>query len=232
MSHFESPFDEHSQIFESEGDEWYKRNFAKKPFGEISYGTSLLIKFFKENNLNVSRALEVGCSDGRNLLALHRELGCQVTGVEPGVEPTSRAREKLGSELGNLGWEVINSLPNKIELSDNSMDLIYFGFMLYLTPRDILSSVFREACRILDKSRNLNSYVAITDFAPLHQVDVQYSHNQMLTVFKRNYVELFKKASVPLRFTEIYKVTYSDDSALFSSNPERRVSTSVLLLER
>ena len=221
MTHEQFPPLSQSEIFlATEGDAWFLRNseFLKSctVFPAVEFIQQTLTPFkFQINNL-----IEIGCGPGYKLEKLFIEFqGKNGAGLDPSALAIETARErvsKLGIELDFLVG-VSSSLP----FDTNSADLVFLGFFLYLVPRSEILITVSEIDRILRPG----SFLAIEDFdAPLGTQNL-YKHDDRLTSFKEDYSKYF---TGDLGYLLIEKHSYSHQFDHFSTNPEERISTSIL----
>src|SRR5258708_11795718 len=114
---------------------------------------------------------------------------------------------------------------SKLPLESQSLDLVYFGFCLYLVDRQDLFSAVAEADRVLKNG----GFLAITDFDPIHWHKRPYHHKEGIFSFKRDYSKLFTASGM---YFLVAKTRFSHRGASFDPDGGERVSTTLLFKER
>jgi SAM-dependent methyltransferase len=172
------------QIFlDVEGDRWYQRNYqssaeakeywhAQDPLG------ALLSQLPLPNGGDVS-VLEVGCGQGLRLLRLQEEFGWRVAGVDPSSDAVA--------EVVSAGLKAHIATADSLHVADASVDLLIYGFCLYLCDRSDLFKIVAEAHRVLKPE----SWLAILDFWSPHQTVNAYHHCPGIFSFKDNLPAMF-----------------------------------------
>ena len=164
------------QVFlDGEGDAWFHRNLlqsseefelwrAREPLGGLLADLPLAV------GEGVS-VLEVGCGQGLRLEHLRNEKGWHVAGLDPSEAAVKAARA--------LGLEAHVATADVLPVASQSVDLLIYGFCLYLCDRSDLFQIAAEAHRVLKSS----SWLAIVDFwspyplcNPYHHKSGIYSH--------------------------------------------------------
>jgi len=157
------------QVFlEGEGDAWFQRNRlksseqvdgsrAREPLGDM------LAKLPLAKGEGVS-VLEVGCGQGLRLQHLRSEKGWSVAGIDPSEAAVEAAR--------SLGLEANVATADLLPVPSQSVDLLIYGFCLYLCDRPDLFQIAAEAHRVLKPS----SWLAIVDFWSPHELSKPYHH--------------------------------------------------------
>ena len=172
------------QIFlEGEGDSWLQRNeqiwtdnvnqwIKKDPLAPLIVNLPLP----KGPEISV---LEVGCGQGLRLAIMQKEFDWSVRGVDPS-EQAIRAMNSKGI-FGNVGT------ADKLPVEDGTIDLLVFGFCLYLCDRADLFKIASEADRVLKPQ----SWLSIIDFWSPHQVVNDYHHLAGVKSFKSDLPAIF-----------------------------------------
>jgi len=213
------PATRQSQVFlDSEGDAWFRRN-EEAVNSKTSYPETETIKrvlgHFKDD---INRVLEVGCANGAKLFDLCSFFEAEGFGVDP-----SKTAVKSGQELHkhlNFAVSTASNLPHL----DNSFDLVFFGFCLYLVDRNDLLKAVSEADRVL----KAGGYLAILDFDPKQRHSREYHHRPGLHSYKSSYANFFTAGG---HYYLVAKDSYSHEAANFSVNSDERVSLTVLYKE-
>ena len=172
------------QVFlNGEGDAWFERNFQDSP-AQISHWSEhdpllkLLLNLPLPKGPEVS-VLEVGCGQGLRLACLNQIMGWSVSGLDP----SQQAIKEVSSQGINGSVGTADSLP----ASDSSVDLLIYGFCLYLCDRDDLFEIISEANRVLKDQ----AWLAIIDFwTPSQQVNA-YHHRPGINSYKDDLPAIF-----------------------------------------
>jgi len=130
--------------------------------------------------------LEVGCGAGQNLVALEqRTSGIICLGVDPSSEAIKRGR--LRSPHHDLRVGTADSLP-----FDRKVDVLIFGFCLYLCDRCLLHRAIAEADRSLrGREDGGKGVLVIVDFDPSSPSRRRYEHREGVMTYKMDYSGLF-----------------------------------------
>ena len=210
-----------SAFLSGEADAWYFRNKQSFSSAQENFGVDSIAKMLNPFKDEISRILEIGCSDGSKLRSLCSQLLSNGYGVDP-------------SELAiSTGSKSVNSLT-KIELtvgtakdlpySDCFFDAVYFGFSLYLVDRANLLKSISEADRVLRPG----GFLIIQDFDPGFRHKRPYSHLDGIYSFKSSYADLFTTSG---HYYLIEKISLSHSRTFFDKNPDERISISMLYKE-
>ena len=163
-----------------EGDAWFNRNKVDASLmdsqPDLLY--PLLCDLPLDDGLN-SSVVEVGCGQGLRLKGLANKRGWKIMGLDPSVEAVSAACQ--------LGVDAQVGTAEKLPYPSHSIDLLIYGFCLYLCDRDDLFKITSEANRVLKDQ----SWLAIIDFwASCQQVNA-YHHRQGISSYKDNLPAMF-----------------------------------------
>jgi len=172
------------QIFlETEGDAWFRRNHDF--LNNRTASNDPLFPTIERVIGTYSKAeaapvvLEVGCAAGKRLKAIDTHLGVKTKGIEPSAEAVTVARAD--------GLDVVQGTADQLLFEDQSIDLLIFGFCLYLCDRDDLFTIAKEADRVL---RN-PGWVLIQDFYSPVPRQREYSHRSGILTHKMDFRQLF-----------------------------------------
>ena len=163
-----------------EGDAWFRRNRRAQLLDTAA--SDLLMPALLEVPLQAgleTDVVEVGCGQGLRLQALAREKGWLVRGLDPSAEAVAAAAQ--------LGVEARVGTAENLPYASQSIDLLIFGFCLYLCDRDDLFQIAAEAHRVLKPS----AWLAILDFWSPRQRSNPYHHMPGLQSYKANLPEMF-----------------------------------------
>lgn len=172
------------QVFlEGEGDAWFQRNRVVQ--------AEQLAKYFKQDplidlleNLPLPRGpevsvFEVGCGQGLRLARLNSGKGWSVAGLDPSEEAIAA--------VTSSGYRGVVGTAETLPLPDRSIDLLIYGFCLYLCDRDDLFRIAAEAHRVLKPQ----SWLSILDFwSPRQQVNA-YHHRSGIDSYKDDLPAMF-----------------------------------------
>ena len=163
-----------------EGDRWFERN--REALLRTSALRNEVVGRIHHAMAGGGRAvLEIGCGQGVNLAALNALGPIEGHGVEPSAEAVAAGRAQHPAL--NLQRGTADQLP----FADASMDVVWFGFCLYLIDRPLLQRAVAEADRVLRDG----GLLAIFDFDPDEPSVRPYHHLPPLRSFKMDYPRLF-----------------------------------------
>ena len=162
--------------------------------------------------------LKIGCGNGAKISDLCDYFNAAGSGIDP-----STAAIKNGKELHkNLHLSI--STASKLPYDDDSFDLVYFGFCLYLIDRNDVFKAVSEADRVLKNG----GFLAILDFDPKQRHKRVYHHKPGFFSFKTSYADFFTAAG---HYYLVAKESFSCGASHFSIDSDERVSVSVLYKE-
>ena len=165
------------KFLSAEGNKYFSRNFLETEQEKIDFiKKDPLIPLIldipdDDNQLNI---LEIGFGQGLRL----KELGIRKNWILNGVDPSLEA---VNHGL-KIGINAKQGTADKLPFKDNSMDLLIFGFCLYVCDNEDLFKIAAEANRVL-KNR---SWIAIYDFWSFSPIKNIYSHDPTMNSFKNN----------------------------------------------
>lgn len=201
-------------FLQGEGDAWFERNeppvdgqppmWAVAPVAEMIDG--------------MSRILEVGCSDGRNLAWLQQETGCTAAGVDPSSVAIARGLER------HPGLDLLVGTADQLPF-ESRFDLVLLGFCLYLCDRESLPRIVAEVDRVLEPG----GLVAIIDFDPPTPRRRRYRHRDGISSYKMDHLSIF--TAFP-NYTAAYKVTGSHAGPGLTDDVRERIALSVAVKEK
>lgn len=167
--------DQTTIFLRGEADAWFERN--KSRLGERDPVTDAL----RELNLSPKRILEVGCANGWRLLKLQKLYDCDVFGLDPSTAAIMEAH-KAGLRGVHVG-----SARSIAQFADSSLDLIIFGFCLYLCdPRDL-----HRIAYLADRALQDEGYIVIHDFDSLFAFARQYKHRDGVFSYHMDFARLW-----------------------------------------
>ena len=166
-----------------EGDSWFNRNsllseFDYKYWIENDPLLPLVLELPCENNSN-TKVFEVGMGQGMRLTELKNKRNWNVSGIDPSKKAVDHVRSnQIKSEIGTA---------EKLPIKDNSIDILIYGFCLYLCDVNDLFLISNEANRVLKKY----SWIAIIDFWSSYPFSNVYCHEPTLKSYKMDRTTMF-----------------------------------------
>lgn len=169
------------QVFlENEGDAWFQRNRQNdERQGADQDPLSNLIDNLPLPQGREISVFEVGCGQGLRLARLRQQKGWSVTGLDPS--------KKAIDAVNAAGCQGVIGTAEKLPASDQSVDLLIYGFCLYLCDRDDLFKIAAEAHRVLKPQ----AWLAILDFWSPHPSINPYHHRHGVYSYKDDLPAMF-----------------------------------------
>jgi ubiquinone/menaquinone biosynthesis C-methylase UbiE len=210
-----------SAFLNGEANNWFNRNKEglRSPDGSIGVNsvTAMLLPFKDE----ISRILEIGCSDGSKLRSLCKNLDADAFGIDPSSDAISAGNNFVDSAVQmNLTVGTASNLP----FESAFFDVVFFGFSLYLVDRTKLFQAVSEADRVLKPG----GFLVIQDFDPGYRYKRPYTHLDGISSYKNSYVDLFSASG---HYFQAEKVSFSHSKNVFDKDPHERISISLLYKE-
>lgn len=199
-----------------EGDRYFKRNFIQSDNEKIEWIKNdpllpLLLDLPFEND--IVNVLEIGCGQGLRLQELKNKKNWITYGLDPSLEAFNNGKRK--------GINVYQGTADKLPFNDRSMDILIYGFCLYLCDYEDLFKIAAEADRVLKK----RSWIAIMDFWSSSPRENTYKHDTSMNTFKNNRNLIFD-------WHPFYEVVYhkiiGHKTTSFTDNVQEKVSVSLL----
>ena len=216
-SSFKIPgFTQTSAFLSGEGDNWFKRSQGKITSPSVS--NEVLTRTIGNSFFDIKNILEIGCSNGSHLYELSKTFDANCYGVDP----SSLAISSGSVEYPSLHLSV--GTGQDLNFSDESFDMVHFGFCLYLIDRTKVFQAVAEADRVLRSG----GFLAITDFDPNFRHKRPYHHLQGLNSFKNSYSDFFTSGG---HYYLVAKESFSHTSKHFALEDDERLSISVLFKE-
>ena len=172
------------QLFlEGEGDAWFQRNRLVNADQAAQWiDQDLLVELLENLPLPPGpeiSVLEVGCGQGLRLARLRQAKGWSVTGLDPS--------EKSIDEVNAAGCKGVVGTAEALPVDARSVDLLIYGFCLYLCDRDDLFRIASEAHRVLKPQ----AWLAILDFWSPQQIVNTYHHHSGVYSYKDDFPAMF-----------------------------------------
>ena len=167
-----------------EGNAWHSRNAEALAKQHLPTHDSLLMELLRLESdfTGVSgtvRVLEVGCGSGVRLGWLQKHTGWECHGIEPSALAVKEAiRSGVQAQIGTA---------DQLPFADNSIDVVIFGFCLYLCDRDDLFKIAAETDRVLKSP----GWLLLKDFYSPEPATKEYHHRPGVYSYKMDYKRLF-----------------------------------------
>ncbi len=205
-----------SAFLRGEGDNWFKRN--RERLTNASMSTEVLKRTLGNSLFDIRSILEIGCANGSHLYELSKTFKAECYGIDPSSDAINAGNQEYPSLNLSVG------IGQDLNFSNESFDLVHFGFCLYLFDRSNIFQAVAEADRVL----RAGGFLAITDFDPNIRHERQYHHLQDLNSFKNSYSDFFTGGG---HYYLVAKESFSHASEHFAIENDERVSISVLFKE-
>lgn len=171
-------------FLESEGDKWFERNKNKTIINNICQDDLILnglTKIIESSTLPLRpKLLEVGCGEGLRLDWIHRTLGFECNGLDPSLKAIEVANSR--------GLKCIQGTADLLPYEDNSIDILIYGFCLYLCDRNDLFQIASEGHRVLKR----HGWIIIKDFFSPKPCQREYHHRSGIFSYKMDCRTLFE----------------------------------------
>jgi len=142
-------------FLQGEGDRWYQRNRSKPREPDR------VLDAIEACGLKPKDVCEIGCGDGWRLRNIHRYSGARCVGFDPSLIAINIDTNNSTEFDGRYRIARFRGTADHLKgLKPNSMDLVIYGFCLYLVDREDLFKVVAECDRVL----RAGGHVVIQDF--------------------------------------------------------------------
>mgnify|MGYP001246827807 CR=1 FL=1 len=153
-------------------------NMSSKKFPHLNTTQELISSLYKNKKLNIA---EVGCANAAFLKLLKKKFkNCDFFGVDP---------SKLALSFSPKSIKTFRGTADKTNFKKNSMDIIIYGFCLYLCEIEDHNNIKDEAIRILKK----NGYIVLYDFYSKNIKKINYKHDKRIKIIKMDFSKIFPK---------------------------------------
>ena len=161
------------------GDDYCKRNIVTTK--EVRDCEKIFNDIFKKvSTKKINRVLEVGCNQGRNLLAMQNVFECECFGIEP----NKSARESIKNKNVIISNNIVDAFADDIPFENSFFDLVFTSVVLIHIPNDKLEKCIDEIYRV---SRN---YILTIEYFSPNNEEIKYRGKKGL-LFKRDYGSAF-----------------------------------------
>jgi ubiquinone/menaquinone biosynthesis C-methylase UbiE len=206
------------EIFsEKEANAWLERN--RLAYSNFEPGKDPVIRHLRSHLTAGMSVAEVGCALAARMAAIAEITG----GAGFGIDPSAQAINEAAGIHPSLSFKqgTADSLP----WEDQSIDVLVYGFCLYLCDRADLFRIAAEGDRVLKNG----GLLAILDFHPPFPYRNAYSHQAGIFSYKMDNARLW---SWNPAYTEISREIFDHHSAGRAGEstfgPDERVAVSVL----
>lgn len=189
-------------------------NYAEKYFERnknikdlVTNPTIYLKKLLK--NEKIETICEVGCFTGIQLNYLCNELNCEGIGIDASEKSILKAKKKYKNILFEQG------VSTNLELEDDSIDLLCFGFFLYILSDKDYNKSIEQAKKKLKKGK----FFYIFDFDSISKKKCKHDNNINITKRDHSYIKGFK-----LLEKKTYYELFNTESKFSYTNEENRMS--------
>lgn len=213
-----SKSDQKRVFLDGEGDRWFERNREKLRDTSDDFSLRTIKRVVGPHSEKITSILEIGCSNGAKL----HDLSTHFSATGFGIDPSKKAITIGEEEYPNLKLSV--GTAQDINHSDESFDLVYFGFCLYLLDRNAVLRAVAESDRVLRSG----GFLAILDFEPGGRRRNPYHHRRGVTTFKNSYAEFFTAGG---HYYLVAKDSLTNQIRQFSPDRDERVTINVLFKE-
>ncbi len=179
-------------------------------------------KYLREYPGAIGSILEIGCNYGYNLNYLSRRHGIECWGIEPSDKAVDFGIGRWKDS--NPKVHLVQGISNKLPYRDQQFDIVMVGFLMYVTPREMIADTVSEVNRVLKEG----GFLILTDFdTPVLYKRVN-KHNDAMPVYKEDYAKRF----LPIGYTLAEKNSYFQGGDCFCPDIQERVSTQFLYKEK
>jgi len=199
--------------FEKEGDNWFTRN--KEYLGKKNDTALFVLDLYR---IKPQKVLEIGCSNGFRLAAIHEKYGSVVSGVEPSVEALADGKKRYPHV------KYIRGMAESF-CSDEKYDLIIVNFVFHWIGRDALLKAVSNA----DSHLTEGGFLLLGDFGTENFLRRNYHHvkDKEMYTYKQRYQDMFVSSG---SYREIARLTFNHDlNELSADTDSSNIGTMCLL---
>jgi ubiquinone/menaquinone biosynthesis C-methylase UbiE len=193
-----------------EGDNYFLRNKHKKNRMPHLECFEMLIK--QEQLMKNRSILEIGCSNGNFLKKISKIYpSFKLFGLDPSKKALSTLPKKIKS---------IHGTADDINVKSSSIDVVIFGFCLYLIDKNFYKKINNEVNRVLKSG----GFAIVYDFYSDEIKKFKYKHDPNIKVTKMNFSKIFSKKN----FFCFYNKILNYNNLKFSLDKNNLISISIL----
>jgi ubiquinone/menaquinone biosynthesis C-methylase UbiE len=207
--------DQKRAFLEMEGDSYFQRNQERLQATADKIGSDRVLAALEAVPIEIRSVLEIGCSNGWRLDALHRRYGAKCSGIDPSHRAIAQGQQEFP------GLALSQGTADELPFGDASFDLVIFGFCLYLCDRGDLFRIAMEADRVLADGGTL----AILDFLPPTPYRNRYAHGEDLWSYKMDYARMFTWSPT---YVVLSQSTFSHSGLPIIDDPDERLGVVLL----
>ncbi len=197
----------------AEGDAWFTRNESALAAKDWSCDPVCRRLESLPRSNEPFRLLEIGCGDGSRIHYLAGREGFKVCGIEPSEKAVAKARGR--------GLQVTRATADALPFADSSVDIVVFGFCLYLCDDRDLFRIAYEADRVLASV----GWILILDFEARAPTYKAYHHRDGILTRKMHCVPMF---SWHPAYTLASYEKFHHGNGLWTDDPDEWVALSCL----
>jgi ubiquinone/menaquinone biosynthesis C-methylase UbiE len=168
--------DQKAAFQRTEGDRWFERNRD-----HADSGSDLIVDLLKGIGARPKSILEIGCSAGGRLQALHGTFGAACHGIDPSHKAIETGQSRYPAITLQQG--TADNLP----YADHQFDLVVLGFCLYLCDPFDHFRIAWQCDRVLQD----RGFLIINDFHSLVPLKTEYEHAPTLYSYKMEWSRMF-----------------------------------------
>tara|TARA_Y100001958_G_C21228289_1_gene553782 strand:- start:1703 stop:2365 length:663 start_codon:yes stop_codon:yes gene_type:complete len=189
----------HKDIFlDGEGDNWFLRNKKKlnNPLKDSKI-INIVQNIIFNNEKKKINFLEIGCSNSSLLLNLKKQFkNIEIFGIDPSKKAINKLKKK--------GIKSYVATADNLQFKNKSIDIIFYGFCLYLCDQKDYKKILSNADRVL-KSKGS---IIILDFYSKKIKKIIYKHDKRVSCIKRDFTKIFTAKKFKLIYRSYFN--YSD----------------------
>jgi ubiquinone/menaquinone biosynthesis C-methylase UbiE len=168
--------------FKSDLGDWYTNRLEIVGSSKKRTGQDLLFDQINKLKKKPSNFLEVGTGNGWRLREINEKFQIACSGIDPSEKAINLA--KKNNPNPNIDYKI--STADNLPYQDDSFDIIFFGFCLFLVDREDLFKVAYETDRVLRE----NGHIIILDFYTPYHTSRNF-YNTDLKSYKTDYSKIF-----------------------------------------
>lgn len=179
-------------------------------------------KYLRTYPGTIEKVLEIGCNYGYNIDYLARRHGIECWGIEPSDKAVEYGISRW--KESNPRVHIMQGISNKLPYKNSEFDVVMMGFLMYVTPREMIADTVLEVNRVLKEG----GFLILTDFdTPISYKRIN-KHNDEMPVYKEDYSRRF----IPMGYSVVEKISFSNSTKCFNPEIQERMSTQFLYKEK